>query len=271
MMRWLKKIIYSFYQKYNINLLQFKDLHKGQECYIIGDGISLKWFDLEVFNDKPSFILSYLFYHKKFNNIGRPIYSSIAAPFYFYPYTKSRSFGWRKNYLQSRYRKAIKQHQDVNFFINLSNIFALNGSNVHYIFKAIPNSQFSDECIENNLNPLDGSFRSAISLAIFMGFSKVFLVGCDYTHTNSRIHHWYEYGTGLLYKQEMYNKDFFDIAQKYIDITTITLEGDGLYLKAIEYEKYSKKTNCYLENTELMDLADLQILATEPDYRIFPN
>ena len=83
-----------------------------------------------------------------------------------------------------------------------------------------------------------------------MGFSKVFLVGCDYTHTNSRIHHWYEYGTGLLYKQEMYNKDFYDIAQKYIDITTITLEGDGLYLKAIEYEKYSKKTNCYLENTK---------------------
>ena len=32
--------------------LDYKDLHKGEDCYIIGNGDSLKYYNLELFNNK---------------------------------------------------------------------------------------------------------------------------------------------------------------------------------------------------------------------------
>ena len=32
-------------------LMKYKNIHRGDSCYIIGDGSSLKWFDFECFTD----------------------------------------------------------------------------------------------------------------------------------------------------------------------------------------------------------------------------
>ena len=51
------------------NLSKFKDLHKNQQCYIFGNGPSIKWMDLSHFKDKIAICTGQLHYHKDFKEL----------------------------------------------------------------------------------------------------------------------------------------------------------------------------------------------------------
>ena len=51
------------------NLCKFKDLHKDEECYIFGNGPSIKWMDLSNFKDKISICTGQMHYHKDFDEL----------------------------------------------------------------------------------------------------------------------------------------------------------------------------------------------------------
>jgi len=106
-------------------------------------------------------------------------------------------------------------------------------------------------------------------LAIYMGFDHIYLVGSDYTHMPSRSLHWYEKGQGVFCPQENYQKDFFKIANEFIDITTITLDGTSDFINAVTYEEYTGCEPLYRENTELADDKYLKALSTWPGYTIY--
>ena len=267
----LKKLLYSAYASSGKNLAPFKNIHAGESCYIFGDGASIKWFDLARFSDKPAFILGLLFLHKKFLHIGRPIYGLLAEPYYFYSYFRlpMPPYSLWKNNIQRRYREVIRQHIDSQFFVSLSNYPVLRGPNVNYLFQSIPDSTFPIQCLSQNQNPMHGSLRVSITLAIFMGFSTIYLIGCDYTHAKSRSKHWYEFGSGVSNELVGYNKKFFDIAKKYVDIITVTLEGEGSLLSSIEYEKHTHSAPVYSENCDLVEMDDLLLLDTWPGYDVF--
>jgi hypothetical protein len=75
-----------------------------------------------------------------------------------------------------------------------------------------------------------------------MGFDHCYLVGYDYTHVPSRTYHFFEKGQGIFIPHENFNKDFFEIAREFIDITTITLDGTS------DFIRYSKKIQSLLMN-----------------------
>ncbi len=102
-----------------------------------------------------------------------------------------------------------------------------------------------------------------------MGFHRVYLVGCDYTHLPSRNLHWFEKGEGNFISLESYQKDFFEIAKQFIDITTITLDGTSNFINSVTYKKHTGRDPIYRENTELVDEKYLKLLDTWPDYSIF--
>ena len=37
----------------------YKDIHKGESCYVMGDGVSVKWFDLSAFSDKIAIVCNF--------------------------------------------------------------------------------------------------------------------------------------------------------------------------------------------------------------------
>jgi hypothetical protein len=68
-------------------LSKLDDLYRrnaGQECYIFGDGISLKWMDLHRFANRPSIIGNMVIYHKEASALVKP-YCTITEPYWFYP------------------------------------------------------------------------------------------------------------------------------------------------------------------------------------------
>lgn len=248
---------------------RFKDMHRGESCYLIGDGVSVKWFDLKAFSDKTALTCGYIPFHNDFSQLDVK-YMSIAEPFWFYPlnWTTSPPVKLIPNKLQLEYRSTIKNNPDKEIFLNLSNFPSTWSKNITYLFRDIYDARLPENFITKRINAFHGSLRTSILLAIYLGFDHCYLVGFDYTHTPSRSHHWYEKGQGIFIPQEDYNKDFFCIAKEFIDITTITLDGENKYINSATYKKYTGREPSYRENNELLDHRYLKILSTWPGYTI---
>jgi len=271
-----KKIILKVANPVLNSILSIKNIHAGESCYIFGDGISIKWFDLSVFSNKPSISLNKIGFHKQSNFLNLK-YSLFLEPFYFYPYfwdkdkatVKITGKKFFKNNVQIKFRELIKDQKETTFFTNISNYPVLWNSNIYYLFQIIndPESPFLQECYSKNENIFKGSMRSAIALAIFMGFKEIFLIGCDYTHEKTRSHHWYEKGQGKIIRNPKYQERFFNIASKYAKLTTITLDGKGSILPAKTYYEFSGKEPKFRENYELMKSSMLKTLSEDPWYK----
>ena len=266
----LKKIIYTLF-KINTNpIAKYKNIHDGEECVLLGDGVSLKWFDLKAFSGKISITVGYIPFHNDFEDLNCK-YCFLVEPYWFYPLVKTSTPGKRyiKNWVQLKYREIIKKYPEKKFFINLSNQPVLKGENINYIFYDLPNTDLVKEYYNKGINPFHGSFRASILLAIYMGFKKVYLVGFDYTHTPSRFLHWYEKGMGIFIEQQDYQKEFLKIAEKYIEIFTITVDdGISTKVKYISYENYTGFKCNYKENTEIINEKYLKALRTWPTYNL---
>ena len=250
---------------------RYKDVHKGESCYLMGDGVSIKWFDLDAFGDKTTIPCGFIPFHKEFHKL-EVRYIIQAETWWFYPLQRTTSPPKKmiRNHIQKMFRKeVIDRNPEKEFFINLSNYPTLRGPNISYTFRDMNDESLSSDFISNRINCFQGSLRASVLFAIYMGFSHCYLVGFDYTHVPSRSLHWHEKGHGVFYPQENYNKDFFNIAKDFIDITTITLDGTSEIIKAVSYEEHTGRIPQYRENTELIEEKYLKVLATWPGYAIY--
>jgi hypothetical protein len=268
----LKEILFKVSKPVRDRVLDLKNRHKGESCYIFGDGMSIKWFDLSAFPKKTAFSLSYLPYHTQ-SGVLDLRYSLMTEPKYFYPYFRQpwppRKL-WR-NRIQEKYRRVIVEHPDTIFFVNLSNYPVIRGGNICFLFRSIEDDafEFIRECRDRGLGIYEGSFRCAIALAIYMGFADIMLVGCDYTHDISRSLHWYEKGEGTLLPQPDYQRDYLEVARKYARIMTITMEGGGSVLPSMTYTELTGKQLAFRENHALLDPETKKFLATWPGYAVY--
>ncbi len=248
---------------------RYKNAYKGQSCYLIGGGISIKWFDLKEFSNKISMPCQFIPFHNDFNEL-QVEHLLLPEPWFFYPFYRGGIHGrWLRNYFQIEYRKIINENPDKNFFINLSNYPVVRSPNVTYLFRDFNDSSLPDNFITNRINPFEGSLSTSISMAVYMGFDHIYLVGYDYTHVPSRSLHWFEKGQGLFIDRSDYGKDLFSIAREFVDITTITLDGTSEFINAVTYKEHTGKDPFYKENTDIFSDHLLKIFATWPDYNIY--
>lgn len=265
-----KDFLYQLCRPELSKIRRFKDIHRGDSCYLIGDGISVKWFDLKEFSDKISISLSLIPFHREFEALEVK-YLTMSGPFWFYPNFLIKAITGESSvpYIRKAYSDVIQSNPDRQFFLNLSNYLALRKKNLFYMFRDIPDERLPANFITHRINAFHGCFRSSVLLAIYMGFDHCYLVGCDYTHVPSRSLHWFEKGQGEFCPQKDYNKDFFEIAKEFIDITTITLDGTSEFINSVTYKQYTGRDPVYQENTALVDERYLKILSTWPGYSIY--
>ena len=131
----LKKKLFLIVKPLLSQIDKFREKHTGETCYIFGNGISLKWFDLEVFKDKPAFSINFLMAHKSFKTLNVN-YNLIVHPYFFYPLNKFKYFLNLQiiNKLQIYYREYIKKNLNKFFFTNLSNYSFLFYPNIFFFF-----------------------------------------------------------------------------------------------------------------------------------------
>ena len=167
------------------------------------------------------------------------------------------------------YRKIIRDNPDKQFFVDLSNLPVLKSDNINYIFRDIVDPSLPNNFITNRIQTFTGTFRLGITMAIYMGFEHIYLVGCDYTHLHSRQLHFYEKGEGYFHRMHSYEKDFLTIAKEFIDITTITLNGGSDFINSVTYQEHTGCEPIFKENDQIVDEKHLHALDEWDNYSIF--
>ena len=266
-MNWKNLVINLF----TTRLQRFQNIHKGDTCYIFGDGPSIKWFDLKQFNNHPAICCGQIPFHKDFKKIDVR-YAMMVEPWLFMPKLMQPNLPKFHQFTEmtEEYRSFIINNEEIEFFVSLSNRYGLLGKNVNYVYKGFPKTSSEIDFRLKNYDLFAGSFHSVLSLAYYMGFSKIYLVGFDaWTVQPSRTMRWYELGEGRFYKTTNFAQDFLEILKSHIDIYTISLSGDSCNVKNISYKDFTGKIPEYKENHELMTPEHLSKLAKCTSYNIF--
>jgi hypothetical protein len=244
---------------------KFKDLHKGEEVYIIADSSELRLMDLSIYDDKPAICFNRSYFIKEIYNRKNITYAHLIESFYFFK-------GYKHNGKKIKIQKLIKQlikEEKIIFITNLTNFINFMFYPVNYIFIKLPSDLFTRQIYKLDRIVTSWSIKFAISLAIYMGFKKAYLIGVSF-HSESLAHHWYDdieitkfhsaYGLHAHDKLRNHTSHdfFFREAQKHIEIEGITVfEPINSYFK---YKIHTKSR--YLMRTpkspyEMTDFADL--------------
>jgi hypothetical protein len=254
-------------------LRNLKDRHRGETCYIFGDGPSLKWFDLTKFADHPAICCGMLPFHREFANLDVR-YCLLLEPWAFTPDFIRTPLGRLGDCIDilNAYRKVIEGNRGRIFLVHLTNRLSLRGENIRYAFRGLPGMSGPTAVRLRSFPLFAGSFHGSLSLAWYLGFARVYLAGFDgWTVDPARAGHWYELGQGPVFQPTNYARDFLETLQRDMEINVITVDSSGSKnLNAVSYESHTNSAAIFRENHELVPLNYLQALAAYPAYRIFP-
>ena len=240
---------------------RFIGLHSNETCYIFGNGRSLKYYDLNFFNDKVAIGLNHIGLHKDCIKLNIK-YIVVPESLFMYPVLKNPyNNKLQKNVMFDIFKSSVKNLNNITIFTSVTNIFGWGLKNLHYLYNfGIKNCNIKHCNIAGEFSYMRGALYSGLGMAIAMGFQKAILVGCDHLHTPSCGGHFYTYGkpiyeSGQL-EENMYEELLASISKK-IEITVLTNDQESLWLNSMTYEQYTNQKMSYRENTEIVEEKNL--------------
>ena len=176
------KILESLFTKTLLkkNLTLKNNSTNKNELYIIGNGSSLKYYDMSSFIDKPSITCGYFFINKNFKNLNILAHTEI-DPFILYPYHKNKFYNkYQKNLIREIYTKCFPMHE-IPLVTSLTNLIAFkNLKNIFFTHHfGTKNNIFNiKQCnLSSSMMFMSGSVYFMIAFAYYLGFKKIYLVG----------------------------------------------------------------------------------------------
>lgn len=239
-----------------INKLFFariSSLYKSEngKCYIFGNGWSLKGIDLRKFLDAPVIGCNFHFLIDSMYKL---------TPKYYVHLEKLNELGKREHFFRTYFEKYVDSHSSTKFFVHLYDYLKLKKQNCFFLIPIGRNWYPAGTAFEQQFDaikiPLEGSLRSSINLAIYLGFSEIVLVGHDYLMQPTRAGHFYEKGIGEQIHLENWNADFLNSAQKLINIKII---GYGVPKYGLEKIQHNLKPLSLVEDSPSDAICDKEI------------
>ena len=276
-----------FINKFFSNLvsknIKFKNKYLNQNCYIIGNGQSIKYFDLKKFSKNKTLTCGWMFLHKDYKNLDViadiHFHPGIFSPIWKNPYSKKIEFNDKcKKFLNNSGRL----NEKVNLFTSVYHYpFLFKKRNIYYLHH-FGKKDFEYDKIDpsKEFSLLFGSLFSTIGLASYMGFSKFYLIGMDYLYDNPKNGHFYEYGINKqnadvknLYLKRV-NKIFkffsLNLSKEIFILSSSKFESK--LIKNFSYEENFKTNLKYKENFEIVKRDNLKELSNLPfHYKIYNN
>ena len=267
------KILLNLFSKTLKKNKKFKDLHKGESCYIVGNGSSLKYYDLKLLNKKASIGCGALFAHKDFRYLNFKYYY-VAHPLFFYkfwrnPYSKR----YEKNKVGEFYRKKMALFPNIQYFTSLSNYFGIKGENINYLYHFGQVSELSvDSEMDEVFSMMEGSMAGMIGTALYLGYTDITLVGCDYTFAPKMQGHFYERGPEKRKEGPAFIGQTLNLIKDKVTIRTLVPneEFNGDILPSITYKALVGENPFYNDNNSILSEADLKELdSMGMEYKIY--
>ncbi len=202
-------------------LKKYKDKYKGKKCFIVGNGPSLKISDLErIYKDKiDSFGLN-LIYKIYSDTAWRPTFLAISDyTVYRAYYEELKKLDTKSMFIRDFYQiEGTPAIKDINYFPS-------SGKRDYYDMQ-----KFSNDITKNVYSGYTVMY-DAMQIAIYMGFSEIYLIGADFSYLGDVIqqgNHIYDYKekdkrdvSGTIHIDVSLNA--FMIAKKYAEDNNIKI------------------------------------------------
>lgn len=164
---------------------RFKNLHKGERCFIVGNGPSLKKLDLTKITNEITFTVNNIMHDKKIYETINPNYHVLTDPLYFRLNQTITEDNATIELLKSIKYKNIRPICISTYEgRNAIKSYGLDKSlDFVYLFQHQYFTNTSPKIIELNKNipSTQNVVQTAILSAIYMGFKEIYLIGCDMT------------------------------------------------------------------------------------------
>lgn len=197
------------------SLIDYKDIHKEDRCFIIATGPSLTIEDLSSLKNEYTFGMNSIV--KKYGEIEfRPTYYGIQD----YNVYKSIEGDILKWYGDSK-NVFISDRIQIRFkTVNKWNVFPLFVAYHSYEnwFNDKFKCKFSDDIYRRTYDCFSITI-SLMQIACYMGFKEIYLIGADCSYSKDQVNHFAEHGVvdGRIDTAAMRNINGYEAAKKYAD------------------------------------------------------
>lgn len=159
----------KFYAKKNFEL---KNKHQGERCFILGNGPSLKEMDLTKIQNEIIFAVNFFAKSYLFPQICPTYYCIIDGAF-----MKEEHIDDLKYIIRSIDSNLLLEHS----VIEALKAFDITNKKIHYSYSLL--TQYGESTCYDFTKIATGSINvicHCIKWALFMGFSEIYLLGCDF-------------------------------------------------------------------------------------------
>ena len=227
-----------------------------KEVVIIGDGPSIRNYDLKSINSGVEIIsCGNQIFHESFSSISNNrLHYIVVEPRLLWPsflLSKKRDHVKSIKPLVNRMIAKFKEFDTVKYYLHWSNAPYILGSNN---FHLVSNKQLP---FTIKLDSISGSFRACVSLANFLGYNKIHLLGFDsFVLSESPSNRWYEMD-GATHKNE--TKSIVQgIVDSYSHIEFNVISEKALVLTSNKLLKSSLSISYSMEKSNLKDVMSQQ-------------
>lgn len=182
--------------------IQFKDKHKGRRCFICATGPSINTQDLSALSDELCIGVSFFYLHPQISKIN-PAYHVFAPnhPPFDFDLLKSYFEGVCKHYTPTT--EIFYGHRPFKYSVMdyIGHSMSLPPNPLHIIDYSQAPFLAETNCYEEDLWDISSRpfeirtvIYSAIQMAVYMGCSPIYLLGCDHDYLNDlsrRDNHFY--------------------------------------------------------------------------------
>lgn len=229
---------------------RFKDIHKGKRCFILGNGPSLRDQDLSLLADEITFTVNKITYMEGFESI-KSNYHFWADPSFFESIVDEQAFAESIAMMKkvALFREDIECFAPAWFYENTIKMGLDKSLNMNYFDATGPEMPPVHVDFTNRISWVCTVIHAAIYLAIYMGFSEIYLLGCESTGIIPTVNAWLNADiTGYAYTVSKNDKELFYSLKKVYKMED---EFHGFYLIFKNYRiigDYCKENGIYLCN-----------------------
>lgn len=209
---------YAYNKKDNQNLARFKNLYRGETCFLIGNGPSLSYADLETLKNNSAICFGFNLIFKIFEQTSwRPNYYVVTD------YSVYKSYFEELSEIKGYKEIFIKKFYHCDEIINKANYYQGN------LTRCYGNEQkFSDD-ISKVIYAGYTVLFDAMQIAVYMGFEKIYLLGTDFTqkgNVGEKGNHIYD--DIFTEKRKIVGNSFYDIALNALEIAKEYADAHGI-------------------------------------------
>lgn len=206
--------------------IEFKDLHRGETCLILGNGGSLKFFDFSALPPLPAIGCSYSLLDIRARKLSMK-YCAITDSYLLYPFRKhSYENKIQNNHIGPILKTLVRRHPETTFFTSLTNYYGFlrHPANLRFFYHFGERASLSYD-LAGVFGASQGALSIMLGMAKYLGFSKAIILGCDYLGQPKLEGHFYAHDRPFAGKDDLAYREQITKVARGIEVLCIFPKG----------------------------------------------